>query len=454
MNNPKGQISGITKSGDKNVNFVINDFHITFMNNSLKHEAIKIVPDDGFIHGKTHSRHTIAIKCGPESLDFVEQVHYNAVSYIVKSNYNPDYKIEGFDSIVFTGGTLNTLFYNMAVTFNYELSELKEQLIFDVNDDAIEFSFKYNDENYNVRIASGYKYGSGINGAFLDNSNVALKITCPHVLPLKDFYKIRVHLVELISIMTYRKNVGFDSIDIYNSNEDDVPANVYTNEGYEYTTKSIQSNIKFSDIGDCLPALFEKIFNSDENNTQHLFEFIPENDHKARFINYNMIRCTASSLELEHNLLNKKDVEDGKEKTLIPKNDEQLKLLIDQIKALVEESKKGEKPLSEKTYSYISGNISNWSYPFAEKILNLIERHNEAFTELYQLDKSTINDNVESFKSFRNKITHGGIRVFDENVVKTTQAMIGLVYCCFFERIGLDENSIVKLSKDFLIKNI
>ena len=84
----------------------------------------------------------------------------------------------------------------------------------------------------------------------------------------------------------------------------------------------------------------------------------------------------------------------------------------------------------------------------------MIERHKEAFSELYQLDVITINDNVESFKSFRNKITHGGIRVFDENVVKTTQAMIGLVYCCFLERIGLDEDRIVKLCKQVIKRNV
>ena len=119
--------------------------------------------------------------------------------------------------------------------------------------------------------------------------------------------------------MTYRKNVGFDEITIYNSHEDDHPAYVYINEKEQYTAKRIQTNIKFSDIKEGLPALFEKVFNSNENNTQYLFEFIPENDYKARFINYNMVRCIASALELEHELLNKKDKDDGKEKTLVAK---------------------------------------------------------------------------------------------------------------------------------------
>ncbi|MBR2278348.1 MAG: hypothetical protein IJ872_03945 [Eubacterium sp.] len=455
MNNHKGRITGIIQDDENPIYFVLEDFHITFMNNTLKHVARKIVPKDGFIHGKTFDKHTIAIKCGSKSIDFVEYVPFNAVSYVEKCNYKPDYKIEEFDSIVFRGGTLNSLLVHNAIVENREQTVYGERFVYDVNDDNIEFNFNYKNENCTVKIYSIYQFGGSAYGQYINNNDVAIKITCPKKHPLIDVYSFRSKVLDVMSILTYRKNVGFDSIDVYNSDEDDVAAHVYVNEEYEYTTKQIQTNIKFSDIKDCfLSALFETVFNSDEKDTKYLFEFIPQDDNKARFINYNMIRCAASSLELEHKLLNKKDVEDGKEKTLIPQNDEQLKLLIDQIKSLVEESKKSEKPLSEKTYSYINGNISNWSYPFAEKISNLIERHKEAFSELYQLDVSTVNDNVESFKRFRNKITHGGINVFDENVVKTTQAMIGLVYCCFLERVGLDEDKIVKLCKQVIKRNV
>ena len=133
--------------------------------------------------------------------------------------------------------------------------------------------------------------------------------------------------------------------------------------------------------------------------------------------------------------------------------DDELNILIQEVKKLIKDHRKKKNTLSDKTYETIFGSISHWNQPLAERAWTAWSIHSEEMKPL--LDKYDVmitEDDIASFVKARNNITHNGINSIEDNIGITAFLLMGLVYCCALSRIGLDSALIKEIMSRYIIE--
>jgi len=413
--------------------------YINYLNE--KKNIITLNPDNSFIKGITFNNHSILIYNSRKEIRLYQEYHFETDSYILSSSNIDNEILPNFNRISFQGGTLNSIFKLSGLDIQF--GEVKD--IANINDDRIKIRVENCEVSFDLFIRSIVSQTLSVKGNSISNNVVELEIIFENDIPLIDFYKHHKRMLELLSILTFRKNVGFDYISISledrKSLELSKEANVYMKKELDFTDKSYFENLTFDDLGNSISNLLKLIYESNEKKSFISTEFIPINDNDYLWITSSKIRELCSSLECELKYTDQLN---------LPKN-EVLSTLITETKQFVNDYKKTKQGLTNETYDLIFSSIDFWTETLTERIIILYE---EFYPILIQMNGFTplTKECVRKFVKYRNDVTHGNHRILDKEIVNVYHDLLGIMYCCILTRIGIDNQRILEFAKLKLLK--
>ena len=199
------------------------DFVFTFMSDTVNSmfsgiPPIKMPSEDGFIFGKTHSNHNIAIYLGNKDFKVYGASALRTSAYIKSSSNVYDQDLLFFNGIVFSGGTLNSVFRIQGLN----ITHTADGAILKPKDDEIKYQIDCEDGNMDISIRSVVSENFGVKGHSITNNNVALEIHFDSAQPLSSFFHHYNKIKDILSFLTFRYNVGFEKINLqtYDSESD------------------------------------------------------------------------------------------------------------------------------------------------------------------------------------------------------------------------------------------
>lgn len=433
-------VTGIIKTDKGNLTFYGENYKFTFMNVDSKEEVVIKADENGYIWGRTYEDKVIAIYA-KESIKIKQTVILNTWNYIISRFAGVSKEsIKSFKGIRFKNGAIRTIHPCHALHEDYEKSK-DGKLVYRIENDRKCYSINIGDKKIS------WRFGSEINqiismekGNSLSNGNALLDIMFNNQQDYKTFYDWYGYVCDFCSFLTFRNNIYFEKIFFVN----ETPYNV--NEAFAECYVKIEGEVSVRKFANIIPisyiddnAFNEIIMNIMKQDRTHkgLPIFIaPKDDRDAKIMDVGKIRNICSALEMELDL--------GGVRL---ESSDSMKSLVEKVKKVVKEHRKGNQPLSLKEYDYIFGNISHWDQPLSERAYNAWKEHEDKLKPL--LNSYYINiekEKIEKFVKARNNITHNGFTGIDEDVAITAFALMGLVYCCALTRIKVS----TELIKDIM----
>lgn len=443
-------ITGVVEDIQSPVLFSVpnNEFRFCFMTDAIQSAGITIKPislngDDGFIYGRTHDNHRIAIYSGDREIRVYGKQMLNTSAYIVSSgNVNPD-DINKFNGISFSGGTLNRVFRINGIEFDYSL---EGGSIGKINDDSRVFDIEIAGKEIHVDLRSGISFNEGQDGKVIRNSGATLTLTFDQEVPLSEIFTHYDAIRRVLSFMTYRKHVGFDSVSILRKTDEyDFPVEsgkVYINEENSVELKDYQRNISIEDLGDAFPALVSLFYETGSDSIAPIISFLPENEKEVFYMTGDKLKAICSSLENELEYVDDIQVEENA-------HIEELKVL---VKDYIKTYKKEHQDFPEGAYSLINNSIANWSLSLRERVCALCQNYSAEISALNQTDEIIDDEAIKDFVKYRNSITHGNAKPMTMRVAETAFILSGVIYCCVLNRIGVTKEKILELASYKLIR--
>lgn len=429
--------TGYIVNGDEKILFFENEYRFTFLR--IENNFTKINSIDDFIFGKLHDSGMIAISCNLSSIQMSTKKELQAWSYVTSKEINIK-ENPYFDMIEFRGGSLNKLFVPSALEVEHKGVECNCKY----NQDSCIYQVTINDEMYEIEIGSCISEYMGIERRGIKNEGIYLRIKFEKMKPIKEAYFHYQKIKELLAFMTYRENVGFDEILLYQGNTFKQMRKMVLciNETYEVSKKDVIHNINFHDLNNRISPLLKLLYESSDKKVSYSFGFFPRNESDVNRITSDKIRAICSALECEISLVDGIKVEE----------DENLKRLIKQVKEVISSHKKSEDPLQDKTYSQIYRNIQHWTMSAGEKIFCLYQEYENELSNICGNKERIEKKDIEEFVKYRNDITHGSYRQLTLKIANTAYVMSALVYCCILKRIGFNNQEILIFCKDKLLR--
>lgn len=424
--------SGVIVKGDKRFNFYLDNYYVTFMDI----ESAEIQLDSSFVFGYTYGYKNIAIYKGENPISLYGMKTLNTSAYIIATENALCTEWSSFDYIEFRGGILNKLFFCRALT-----RERKDDgsIQLSSQDDSLHHKFEFGDCTCELIIGSASKEYFGLTGASITNNEVVLHLKFSNSQPLESAFNHIGKVKELLSIMTFRKNIDFDEIYLCHSNRALSKMRVFLKSDTQTTEKDIMHNITFHELRDGVSELASTIFNSKDKQPAYEIGFVPISDKDIHLISNDKVRLICSALECELSFVD----------DLCVLEEEHLQELIKEIKEHIKKHRSSANKLSSKTYDLIFSSINNWSMSASDKICKLYHLHEKAMTSLVkQMNENISDEDILTFIKYRNNITHGAYRVMDQRIATTAFILQGLVYCCLLKRIGISEDSILSLCQN------
>lgn len=417
-----------------------NDFVFTFMADSVRSvfngtPSVKVPSTDGFILGKTHDNHNIAIFLGNDAFKVFGASALRTSAYIVSASNLYEKNLMSFRGISLSGGTLNSIFHVQGLNITHD----PNVIILNPKDDERKYHIDYGDGTIDISVRSVISENFGVKGYSITNNNVELELHFDSEQPLSSFFYHYNRIKDILSFLTFRYNVGFEKINLqacdFESENFSNIASVYVRNDVLETKKDCHHNICIEDLGNFFANLVQLFYQQGEDDKTILLGFLPKDDKDYTIMTDAKIREICSALE--HELRYVDDI----------KSDENIILsqLTSDVKSTIKAFRKSAPGLSNDTYNMIFGSMSNWSLSMGEKLCALYTKHIEEITILNKMH-STINDeSIRSFVKYRNDITHGKHRTMDMKTAITAHYLCGLVYCCVLSRIGISKEKILEL---------
>lgn len=298
-------MTGVIQTGEKPVVFsaIKNSYNFSFITDSVyafggNNHSVVLPTNDGFIHGKTHRNHSIAIYIGGQSFEIFGSRNVITASYVESKSNLTGTPITTFQAIKFKGGSLNRVFHANALKSGYENGRINISLC----DDSKEYSIRIEEIDVKLSVRSSIEEHNGVQGSAIVNEAVELTLEFPTPQPLIKMFNHYNRMVELLSFMTFRENVGFDSICLMDNHPEyhvlSETANVFIRHDAEGTQKDYFASITFEDLGEALPALVQLFYNIRDKEPSISLGFFRKNDNDHSMTN-EKIRAICSALESE-----------------------------------------------------------------------------------------------------------------------------------------------------------
>lgn len=431
MKNKNEPILGLADIAGKPINFCFENYCATFM--SVDRSYINL--DGEFVFGRTINGRDVAIYKGETRITFCGAHRLNTNAYIISTGNMRLTDTSTFDCIEFRGGTLGKVFFCQALKRVETHSSTR--FCYDVKEDCERFEFEAGGHKCEVIIGSAIAEHFGIDGVTVSNNDVRLilKFSEPQCL-IKAFEHIG-KIKDMLAIMTFRKNVGFDEIYIHHGNQLGINSQVFIMENKKFTEKHMMENIGIQDLREAMPQLLFTIYNTKDRKPSYEIGFLPSSDKDVYLIDNNKVRMICSALECELSFID----------DICPQEETDLQGLIQNVKHIVKAHRKSPHKLSSKTYDLIFSSISNWSRSANEKFCELYHRYEEEMINLNLSEVDISDEDISQFVKYRNNITHGSFRVMDSSIATTAYVLSGLIYCALLSRIGVSREKILYLCK-------
>lgn len=389
---------------------------------------VLIKADNGFVKGSTIDGRTILIYTGGD-------IELNPVSYINTWLYivsdNQCMELDFCDAIGFESGILKSLFYQSAIQIKNDVPvQNDDSIIVDIKECGIE----------KIIIASIItKSRSAHEGLAINDSDVELRMIFNSRQRITSAFIQRYYdILTMCQFMTYRKNICFDKVSLlrsYNNGQIKV-ADCYIKPDYETDSPRMKDRcITFNSLGEkCIEELFKIIMYRNAIKSQFTVDFIPRSNQDVSVVDDRRLRDVCTSLEKENEL-----------NRIKPLNKKAYKDLVDKIKVSLDNSKKSpDSKLTDREYSYISGNIKHWSGPAAELDKQLFDKYKKDIG--YLMDFVGIEDlsekDIHRVLRIRDSLTHGKGAILFEKPAKTVFVLTGVVYASVLTRCGCSEEQI------------
>lgn len=414
------------------------------------YSPIRLNDENGFIYGNTSNGRKIAIYIGMQPLICDETTGFRTGAYIISSGMTKDTdEIKSFDAISFHGGTLCKIF--TAKGIEVLPPDDKSGYIAKSTSDLQEYEITLDEFRVKISVSSLVK--RNISPVVkIDNSEVVLTLEFSKPQPLSDLIIHYQVIRRILSFMTYRQNVVFDSIELLNYNKKfDMllhSADVFIRSDAKNTSKESFRCLSVEKLGNSFSNLvkitYETYYARNKNLDREQMKkmlpsigFIPENDSDASLMTNAKLREICSAIE--HEIDNNPDIN-------VEKN-EIIGALVSDLKKKIREFKRNNPGLSEDEYSALSSNMAHWSLPLRERIYALCQKYESNIKSIassrYSVYDYTLNkDAVKDFTDYRNGITHSAGSTISDSIVQTAFLLSGVVYCSILKRISVEDEKI------------
>ena len=446
MNKPK-EMMGVVKCKDKNVVFHHRDYTFSFMSNeipslgeSIRARLIEANQEDGFVQCVTENMDSLLFWTNNSKITMNQRLR---TTLLISECNTIKHDDNFFDGISFIGGTLNKVYYQDAVQFDY-LND--NQIVGNLKDDSRTYYINENSLQCTITIRTRVLTNRSVNdGESITNNGVELSLFFKEKQKLSSLFDYYLCMKRILSFLCFRENVNFDSIHLLQNTELhghqlSLPIfEVFIPQEENSTQKNIMQNICIPDLGESFSKLFCLFYNHNENEPTFSLNFYPKSDEEASIMTTEKLRfiCSGLECELEHQSLEKE-------------KETELENLKDQIKSVIKEHRRKSTTLQPKTYEMMFGSIKNWSFSLNDKIIALYNKFKPemeiliANGEFIFLDEEKIGD----FIKYRNKTTHGYNKELTREIALTAHYLSGLVYLCLLERIGVEQETRERLCKE------
>lgn len=395
-------------------------------------ETVKISPSNKFIYGKNHENHNIAIFMGKTSFNLYTYKNFHTSLYLVSKGNVYDHKISKFKSILFEGGVL----YDLIDTNGYDLKGTD----FAINLPK-EKSIKIND-----LITLIYSYGCKTNKTGVETKPY-IKLDFAEEVSIDCIHQYLSLVYELCSILTFRKNISFDSIDIDRYSIEN--HYICFIDGPKYDLEHLIRTLNIEEVFDNLPIILNMILENKKQTKHPLFSlnYLFESKKDSQYVSVNLIKDTCTALEIE--CCNYKE--------LFTEEDIKIEQLKNKVKELIDNEKKGLN-LESSSYSNIISSMQYWSMGIKDKFRILAEKYKDILVEYSKCKRLDILDyennisleKISKFVNFRNKNTHPGVAELTTEIADITFMMQVLAYASLLSRFGISEE-LIKRKIVFLV---
>lgn len=396
--------TGIIENSAGNLVFFTKDFSFHFMLPDyipFSHSNSRILKSDdsGFIFGTTHDNYSIAIATGNQDITVNGEQTFKTDMYLVTSGNTMPYPRDTailYDGIMFSGKTLNRVFYPDAL----DIVPSDEGTLVKYKDDSKTYSFEADGIQYTVKVNSVANQGSRHFGQYVVNQNICLQLTFSKQQTAKDIAKHYNNICTLLSFMTFRSIVDFDRVSLLKQ-DSQYPGgycttwNLYIKTQPEQCQKNQITCITFDDLDGSVGNLLKIIYDSKDRMPSLSLDFIPETDKKVLYVDGDSIKSICSGLECELAFL---DIQQSEEA-------QNIQTLALEVESLIKKHRLGPSPLSKKSYDKIFGDIKHWGMATADSIIELYHKHQIAMSIICRhIGADITDDDIEKFIKYRNDI--------------------------------------------------
>lgn len=391
---------------------------------------------DFFLHGYTADGYQLAIYTGYKECKITSNYKLRSGVYIVSRANAYQYDMSKFQAIEFIGGTLNNLYEQARIETKY--SEKQKCYIKIYPEFRKEYNIKIKDYDCKLIIKN---IPSDLNPSKMD---LVIRYEFPSKLLIAEIKLVYNTLIKICRILTNRKNVGFDNVKLFQSDEKCKKwiwfADAFIDYKYEtFTSKLYRNNILFEYLDECMAKLHAIVSSDSVGKATYLLDFHADSDSDYFVLTDNKVKNICSSIECELDFI--KDLKDDE--------NENLKELIKQIKKVIKDHRRSESKLDDKTYDMIGSSMAHWGMANSRKIY-LLYAKNKAYMDILKekTDLSCTEEDIIAFVKYRNDITHGRNRTVDSVIATTSYTLMALSYCCFLTRIGMEGDELKKLLEE------
>lgn len=428
-------VTGFIPYEDSAIAFYLKDYQMTILDTKeMDFDSSKCMENnDGFIHCRSHRGLQLSVFVDHYKVHVNGYGRINTAIYIIGNSYSIQ-PVTSFSTILFRGGTLNKLFDPKAL--NIDLKRGEDIPVRQI-DDSVKYEFATEDFHCIVSVQSNVTGKAGAEGNALQNDEVILTMQFDREQPFSTIKKHYFCIMNCLSFMTNRNNVGVDRIQLISDGKSDIEKHyfdVYVKNDKELTQKSRYRCISFSDLGESLSDLLQLLYSNENNKRKISLGFFPESDKEYGMVSNELIRSVCAAIECEARYI-----------TIDEESSNSIDELREQVKSVIKKYRKehkGDDKITERTYGLIFGSLDYWSLSATDKAIKMYHLHEEAM-QSFPLDDQDIANLIKH----RNGITHDADQYISHEIAETTIKLRTLIFCCLLRRIGVSEEKIVSISR-------
>lgn len=441
------ELTGRIKQGDLEAAFVAKDYRFVFV--PVRSPKVEGLPDgvtlnrhygtlrpaDNFLRGQTYADRDIMVYCSND-LELVPAAALDTNLYILSHGNAP---LGTYDALEFRGGCLNSTFAQRSLSFDWTATP---QPKVETRNDSIIATVNEGDLK-EIRIGSAYSQKRSVNGGeSLANTGVVLRLVFSRSQKVETtFTKNYASVQTLVQFMTFRKNVWFDEVRLIKNMQIEgksVPVTMadchWKDEFQHEPTRDNVRCIRFDALGpEASARLYKLAARRSTEEGSFSVDFIPESSRDVHSVSPQQLKDVCTALEVETGAQEIEPTKAGPFK--------QLKAA---IKKVIKESRRGDCPLTDREYSYISGNMSHWAGPAAELDYALYKQREDSIRPLLKdlgIDHLA-EDDVQGIIRMRNDLAHGGAISSTSQAAEKVLVLMGVVYSSILARCGCPDEAV------------